>query len=61
VDIHTVTLNEFLIGLVSLSESDKSLDESLKAEVREKINAIRKNSLLQPFLNQTLDRLFSKL
>jgi hypothetical protein len=61
VDIHTITLNEFLIAFVSLSESDKSLDESLKTEVRERITAIRKNSLLQPFLNQTLDRLFSKL
>ena len=61
VDIQTVTLNEFLIGLVALAESDKSLDESLKKEVRDHISSIRKNSLLQPFLNQSLDRLFSKL
>jgi hypothetical protein len=61
VDINTVTLNEFLIGLVAMSEGDKSLDESLKKEVRDHINSVRKNSLLQPFLNQTLDRLFSKL
>jgi hypothetical protein len=61
VDIHTVTLNEFLIGFVSLAESDKSLDESLKKEVRDHVAAVRKNSLLQPFLNQTLDRIFSKL
>ena len=61
VDIQTVTLNEFLIGLVALAESDKSLDESLKKEVRGHISSIRKNSLLQPFLNQSLDRLFSKL
>jgi hypothetical protein len=61
VDIQTVTVNEFLLGVVSLAESDKSLDETLKKEVREHIAAIRKNSLLQPFLNQTLDRIFSKL
>jgi hypothetical protein len=61
VDIQTVTLNEFLIGLVALAESDKSLDESLKKEVRDHVGSIRKNSLLQPFLNQNLDRLFSKL
>jgi|GEM_PF-4308529 len=61
VDIHTVTLNELLMGFVALSESEKSLDESLKKEARDHINAIRKNPLLQPFLNQTLDRLFSKL
>jgi hypothetical protein len=61
VDIQTVTLNEFLIGFVALAESDKSLDESLKKEVRDHVSSIRKNSLLQPFLNQSLDRLFSKL
>jgi hypothetical protein len=61
VDIHTLTLNEFLLGLVSLAESEKSLDESLKKDVRDHVAAIRKNPLLQPFLNQTLDRVFSKL
>lgn len=61
VDIHTVTLNEFLIGFVALVESEKSLDESIKKEARDHIQGIRKNPLLQPFLNQTLDRLFSKL
>ena len=61
VDIHTVTVNEFILGIVALAEGDKSLDESLKKEVRDHLTAIRKNPLLQPFLNQTLDRIFSKL
>ena len=61
VDIQTVTINEFLLGVVALAESDKSLDESLKKDVRDHVAAVRKNSLLQPFLNQTLDRIFSKL
>jgi hypothetical protein len=61
VDIQTVTINEFLLGIVALAESDKSVDESLKKDVRDHVAAIRKNSLLQPFLNQTLDRIFSKL
>ncbi len=61
VDIHTVTVNEFLMGVVALAENDKSLDESLKKEVRDHVTAVRKNPLLQPFLNQTIDRIFSKL
>lgn len=61
VDIKTVTIDEFLLALETLSESDKSLDESLKKVINEKVEAIRKHSLLQPFLNQTLDKLFSKL
>ncbi len=61
VDIHTVTLQEFLRALVALSESDRSLDASLKDVLQKHITAIRKNLLLQPFLNQTIDRLFSKL
>lgn len=61
VDIQTITAGEFLLGIVALAESDKSLDESLKKEVRDHVAAIRKNSLLQPFLNQTLDKIFSKL
>jgi hypothetical protein len=61
VDIHTLTIAEFLLAFLDLAEGDKSLDESLKKEVRDRVTAIRKHPLLQPFLNQTLDRVFSKL
>ena len=61
VDIHTLTIGEFLLGFMDLAEGDKSLDESLKKEIRDRITSIRKHPLLQPFLNQTLDRIFSKL
>jgi hypothetical protein len=61
VDIKIVTIDEFLLSVVTLSEGDRSLDESLKKVISEHVDAIRKNSLLQPFLNQTLDKLFSKL
>jgi hypothetical protein len=61
VDIKTVTIDEFLFSLIHLSEADKSLDESLKKIVSEHVDAVRKSPLLQPFLNQTLDKLFSKL
>lgn len=61
VDIKTVTIDEFLASLLTLAESDKSLDESLKKEFATQINKVRKHSLLSPFLNQTLDKVFSKL
>ena len=61
VDIHTLTIHEFLLSFVDLAEGDKSLDESLKKEIRDHVSSIRKNPLLQPFLNQTLDRIFSKM
>lgn len=61
VDIKTVTIDEFLLSLIILSDADKSLDESLKKIVSDHVEAIRKSALLQPFLNQTLDKLFSKL
>ncbi len=61
VDIKTVTIDEFLSSVMTLAESDKSLDESLKKVINEHIDAVRKHPLLQPFLNQTLDKLFSKL
>lgn len=61
VDIKTVTIDEFLSSLIILSGADKSLDESLKKIVSEHVEAIRKSALLKPFLNQSLDKLFSNL
>jgi hypothetical protein len=61
VDIKTITIDEFLNALLALTESDKSLDESLKNELTSQISKVRKQSLLSPFLNQTLDKIFSKL
>lgn len=61
VDIKTVTVHEFLSAVLMLSEADKSLDESLKKEMSEKVEALRKHPLLSPFLNQTIDKVFSKL
>ena len=61
VDIRTVTVQEFFSAILALTESDKSLDESLKEEIRSHIRAISKHPLLQPFLNQTLDKPFGKL
>jgi hypothetical protein len=61
VDIKTVTIDEFLGSILALSESDKSLDETIKKELAAQINKVRKHSLLSPFLNQTLDKVFSKL
>jgi hypothetical protein len=56
-----VTLAEFLNSILTLSASDKSLDESLKKELEDRILQVRNNPLLSPFLNQTLDKAFSKL
>lgn len=61
VDIKTVTVQEMLNAVMTLAESDKSLDDSLKKELEKHLNAIKKQGLLQPFLNQTLDKLFGKL
>jgi hypothetical protein len=61
VDIKTVTVHEFLTAIVELSESDKSLDESLKKEMCERLESLKKHPLLSPFLNQTIDKVFSKL
>jgi hypothetical protein len=61
VDIKTVTVHEFLTAIVTLSESDKSLDETLKKEMSERLESLRKHPLLAPFLNQTIDKVFSKL
>jgi hypothetical protein len=61
VDIKTVTVHEFLSAIVELSEGDKSLDDSLKQEMSERLEALKKHPLLSPFLNQTIDKVFSKL
>ncbi|HSE40668.1 MAG TPA: hypothetical protein VLH08_07875 [Acidobacteriota bacterium] len=61
VDIKTVTVHEFLSAIVQLSESDGSLDESLKKEMSQRLEALKKHPLLSPFLNQTIDKVFSKL
>jgi hypothetical protein len=61
VDIKTITIDEFLSALLTLSEGDKSLDETIKKELETQINKVRKHSLLSPFLNQSLDKIFSKL
>ena len=61
VDLKTVTLSEFLLAILSLAESDKSLDQTLKSELSTHIHAMKKHPLLQPFLNQTLDKVFGKL
>lgn len=61
VDIKTVTTAEFLAAIIALAESDKSLDDSLKSEIASHVNALKNHPLLSPFLNQTLDKAFSKL
>jgi hypothetical protein len=61
VDIKTVTLGEFLNAILTLSASDRSLDDSLKKDLEDRIQQVRNNPLLSPFLNQTLDKAFSKL
>jgi hypothetical protein len=61
VDIRTVTIHEFLAAILMLSESDRSLDESLKKEMVERLEKLRNHPLLSPFLNQTIDKVFSKL
>jgi hypothetical protein len=61
VDIKTVTVCEFLGSMLSLAESDKSLDETLRSEVRSRVEGLCKHPLLKPFLNQTIDKVFSKL
>jgi hypothetical protein len=61
VDIATLTVHEFLLAILQLTESDRSLDESLKQEVAEHLNALKAHPLLSPFLNQTIDKVFSKL
>ncbi len=61
VDIRTVTMNEFLNAILSLVESDKSLDDSLKQIMGKQIASLQSHPLLQPFLNQTLDKAFAKL
>jgi hypothetical protein len=61
VDIKTVTIAELLTAIGALTESDKSLDESLKNEIRTRFEELKKHGLLQPFLNQTIDKVFSKL
>jgi hypothetical protein len=61
VDIKTITIDEFLSAILTLSESDKSVDDSLKKVISDHVETVRKHSLLQPFLSQTLDKLFSKL
>jgi hypothetical protein len=61
VDIRTLTVHEFLLAVLQLSESDRSLDESLKKEVADHLNALKAHPLLSPFLSQTIDKVFSKL
>jgi hypothetical protein len=61
VDISTLTVHEFFLAILQLTESDRSLDESLKQEVAEHLNALKTHPLLSPFLNQTIDKVFSKL
>src|SRR3990172_8076777 len=61
VDVRTVTLAEFLTAMSTLAEGDKSLDETLKKEIRDRVDSLKRHPLLQPFLNQTLDKLFSTL
>lgn len=61
VDIRTVTMNEFLSAILSLVDGDKSLDDSLKQIVGKHIESMQNHPLLQPFLNQTLDKAFAKL
>ena len=61
VDIRMVTLSEFLNAILTLSAADKSLDDTLKKELEDRIQQVRNNPLLSPFLNQTLDKAFSKL
>lgn len=61
VDVRTVTLLEFLNSILAMADSDRSLDESLKREVQQHIEALKKQALLQPFLNQTIDKAFSHL
>ncbi|HJZ10618.1 MAG TPA: hypothetical protein VJ521_00615 [Acidobacteriota bacterium] len=60
VDVKNITVVEFLMSVIALSESDKSLDESLKKELTGHLNALKKHPLLQPFLNQTIDKVFNK-
>lgn len=61
VDIKTITVHEFLVAILTLTQSDKSLDESLKQEIEEHLEVIKKHPLLSPFLNQSIDKVFSKL
>jgi len=61
VDIRTVTMNEFLTAMLSLVDGEKSLDETLKQEMGTHIRSLQTHPLLQPFLNQTLDKAFAKL
>ena len=61
VDIKTITVHEFLEAVLILSQSDKSLDESLKKEMEERLEGLRKHPLLSPFLSQSIDKVFSKL
>ena len=61
VDIKTITVHEFLSAIITLSENDKSLDETLKKEMTERLEALKQHPLLSPFLNQTIDKVFSKL
>jgi hypothetical protein len=61
VDIKTVTVHEFLSAIVELSEADVSLDPTLKQEMSQRLEALKKHPLLSPFLNQTIDKVFSKL
>lgn len=61
VDIATLTVHEFFLAILQLTESDRSLDESLKSEIAEHLNALKTHPLLSPFLNQTIDKVFSKL
>ncbi len=61
VDIKNVTVHEFLTAMVELSEADGSLDETLKKEMSQRLESLKKHPLLSPFLNQTIDKVFSKL
>lgn len=61
VDIKTITVHEFLEAILILSQNDKSLDESLKKEMEERLEGLKKHPLLSPFLSQSIDKVFSKL
>lgn len=61
VDIKNITVHEFLAAIVNLTQSDNSLDDSLKQEIEQHLDTLKKHPLLSPFLSQTIDKVFSKL
>lgn len=61
VDIKSITVHEFLAAIVILTQNDKSLDESLKQEIEQHLDILKKHPLLSPFLSQSIDKVFGKL